>query len=212
MTAVSAGQEARINEALRRLGDEFRLGMVPEEEYRKRRRLLLESWGERDVTTVPGTMRTRPAPAPAPAAKTATSPAHRRLGTGFAVLVLLAAGAYAALQFGRPARAPDVQSAAAAVVVRSAQLGIVMRSADEFVSQNQWGQAETDAFLGQWRSLSADERVQARAEPAYRTLRHKLAQNIQAESQVADGGNPPAQTERIARLQQFAAELDAGDQ
>ena len=49
-----SGHEARINDALKTLGEEYRLGMVAAEEYRSRRRMLLESWGERDVMMAEG--------------------------------------------------------------------------------------------------------------------------------------------------------------
>ena len=49
--------EARINEALRQLGEEHRLGMVQPEEYKARRRLLIEAWNEKEVTTSPGSLR-----------------------------------------------------------------------------------------------------------------------------------------------------------
>jgi len=52
-----AGQEARINDALKQLGEEYRLGMVQGVEYRARRKLLVDSWGERDVTTAPRSLK-----------------------------------------------------------------------------------------------------------------------------------------------------------
>lgn len=208
MTAVSAGKEARINEALRRLGDEFRLGMVPEEEYRKRRRLLLESWGERDVTTAPGNLRNRRMQAAVAGNVAVKVQSRRPLWIGLAILT--AAVTYTALFSNGPKTPPNDSPVTA--TLRSPQLTALLRSADDFVEQNRWGEIETDAFLREWRSLSQEDRARARQEPAFRTLRHKLAQNIQAESQASSDQNDTAQTGRFERLQKFASELDADDQ
>lgn len=206
---MSSGHEARINEALRRLGEEFRLGMAPVEEYRARRRLLLESWGERDVTTVPGSLRNRSVTSAAAGAAQVRPRSRRSRWMVLAVFAAAVTLLYALLHFKRPAVAPDSQPPAAAV--RSLELVALTRAATDFVNQNRWGESEIDVFLRQWRLLSQTDRARARQEPAVRTLRHELAQNLQAESQTPGGEVDSAQAQRFARLQQFARELDADE-
>lgn len=60
----------RINLALQRLVDEFRLGVLSAEDYRVRRRAIFRTWGDRDVTTSPpdSLARTQPVAAASTAA------------------------------------------------------------------------------------------------------------------------------------------------
>jgi hypothetical protein len=91
-------RERRINEALKHLGEEFRRGLLDQQEYRVRRRRLVDSWSEHDVTTSPGTRNgatiTEPAlGAPAPSG----APGRNRrwlvaVLVALAVLILLAVG------------------------------------------------------------------------------------------------------------------------
>ncbi|MGH8441801.1 MAG: hypothetical protein ACRETF_02740, partial [Nevskiaceae bacterium] len=68
---------------------------------------------------------------------------------------------------------------------------------------------QVEAVLVPWRSLSPEDRVRAREEPAIRTLRFKLDQNIQAESQLVAPDAPPEDRQRLDLLTRFAQELDA---
>src|SRR5688572_25706096 len=110
--------EARINDALKQLGEEFRLGMVQPEEYRSRRRLLLESWHERDVTTSPGSLRSLPPhiPAKGPVAAAPVAAPVRKFPTlvviGIAVAAAFAVSAYLTFR-SKPAPVPSVAPEAA---------------------------------------------------------------------------------------------------
>lgn len=214
-------QESRLNDALRHLGEEFRLGMVSAEEYRTRRRLLLESWGERDITTSPGVDRAvsaataKPASAGSATGAKALAPAKVQFGwTLGAVLVLaLAGGAYFLLASPRPTPAGAAQIASAkAAPIRSAGIIALAQAATEFLDRNRWEAVDLDAFSQQWRALPEAERHVARQEPAIRSLRHELEQNIRAETQAlgqALGADAEAgQRGRLDGLLQFAKELD----
>jgi hypothetical protein len=220
-----ASQENRLNDALRHLGEEFRLGMVSPEEYRARRRLLLESWGERDVTTSPsslkrGTGTTAPNPAPlhsfATPAGTKAAPAARAplgwmLGMVLLLALALAGGAYWLQTPPRPAPAGAAQIAITKPPpARSAGVIALAQSATEFLDRNRWEAADLDAFSQQWRALPAAERHAARHEPAIRSLRHELEQNIRAETLALSANAQPdaEQQGRLNGLLQFARELD----
>jgi hypothetical protein len=210
--------EARINDALKQLGEEFRLGMVQPEEYRSRRRLLLESWNERDVTTSPGSLRSLPphVPAKGPAAATpAAAPSGKfpkLVVIGIVVAGVFAASAYltfrskpAPVQAGTPAAAP----AAPALPPASPEMLAVRKAAEDFLLANAWEQGPVDALLEQWRQLSSEDRARAREEPALRTLRFKLGQNLEAEAQLVGPDAPPEDRQRLELLTRFAQELDA---
>ncbi|MGH8704795.1 MAG: hypothetical protein ACREUO_05155, partial [Burkholderiales bacterium] len=66
-----------------------------------------------------------------------------------------------------------------------------------------------EALVVQWRQLSPEDRARAREEPAVRTLRFKLDQNIQAESQLVAPEALPEERQRLDMLTRFAEELDA---
>lgn len=216
MDAATAAHEARINEALRALGDEYRLGMVAPEEFRQRRRALLATWGERDVTTSPGSLRTaelptsqipvtRPGPAQvrAPAAKG---------GNGLlvvAVVLGLAAAGFAAWKFMRPARPAAPAQATPAAAQLPPQVAGFASAADRFLARNDWESSSIEPLLAVWRTLPAELRARARTEPSFRTLRHALDQNIQAEAQLVAPDAAPEQRQRLDLLTRFAQELDA---
>lgn len=214
-----SSHEARINDALKQLGEEFRLGMVAVEEYRARRRRLFETWGERDVTTSPGSMKSLPATAQLPvtrpnqskAASQAPPPAARPGG-----LLLVAAIAVAGLLltvvgyfvfFHHPAGPEATAAAAPAVAPASPEVLAIKRAADEFLARNAWDPEPIAAFLQQWQPLSPDDRARALQEPSLRTLRYELDQNLQAESQLVAADAPPEQRRRLDALKGFAQEL-----
>ncbi|HUR40807.1 MAG TPA: hypothetical protein VM240_06515 [Verrucomicrobiae bacterium] len=205
-----SGHEARINEALKQLGEEFRLGMVQAEEYRARRRLLLESWGERDATTSPGSLRARASTtlthehAPRSAA-----PAPPRKGVAIAVGVLLAAmitGAGYLLLRRPPPAAPAVAPTPVAPAL-SVPAVAARKAADEFLAANVWEAAAIEGFLSHWRNLSADDRAMVSEQPSLRTLRYELTRNIEAETQLVGPDATPEQRQRLATLESFAREL-----
>jgi len=208
--------EARINDALRQLGEEFRLGMVQPEEYRSRRRLLIESWHERDVTTSPGSLRAHGLSTMPPGKKTAVPAVAPGKNTpkliliGIAVVVGIVVSAW--LTFG-PSKAPIEAAPAVATPPppppASPQVLAARKAAEDFLLANAWEQAQVDALLEQWRQLSADDRARAREEPAVRTLRFKLDQNIQAEAQLVAPDAPAEDRRRLDLLTRFAQELDA---
>ena len=203
--------EARINDALKQLGEEFRLGMVQPEEYRARRRLLLESWHERDVTTSPGSLKGSKLPPRAPPTQRAAAPSPDRntpklVLIGLAVTIGIVASAY--LTFA-PKKA---EVAAPPVVVEPPPSAAVMaarKAAEDFLTVNAWEAAPVEALLEQWRLLSPADRARAREEPAIRTLRYKLDQNIQAESQLVSPEASPEDRQRLDLLTRLAQELDA---
>ena len=204
-----SSHEARINDALKQLGEEFRLGMVQAEEYRSRRRLLLESWGEIDATTSPGSLRVKTATTPN-RAKPGTAPAPAAATRSIvpvvvvAALVVLAIAGFLLLKpKAQPAGAGEVAPAEAL----SPQVLAVRKAADDFVAVNVWDAAAVEAFLQQWRTLDAADRARADEQPALRTLRYKLDQNIQAESQLVAPDAPPEERQRLTLLEGFAREL-----
>ncbi|MGQ0587125.1 MAG: hypothetical protein ACT4PK_07980 [Gammaproteobacteria bacterium] len=204
--------EARINDALKTLGEEFRLGMVQPEEYRGRRRLLLESWYEKEVTTSPGTVRSAGFSTIPPGKKKVLpiSGGPKLALLGAAVVAGIVASAW--FTFGpRQAAEPSVPPAAAqpALAPASPQVLVARKAAEDFLAGNAWEQPQVDAVLAHWRLLSAEDRARAREEPAFRTLRFKLDQNIQAESQLVAPDAPTEDRQRLDLLTRFAEELDA---
>ena len=209
--------EARINDALKQLGEEFRLGMVQAVEYRARRRRLMESWNERDVTTSPGSLRAHGLSTLPPGKKEAIAPAPSPNNTpkliliGIAVAAGIAISAYftfGSKQAPMAASAPPAE-AAPAPPPASPQVLAARKAAEDFLLVNAWEQAPVEQLLTQWRLLSAEDRTRAREEPALRTLRFKLDQNIQAESQLVAPDAPPEDRARLDLLTRFAGELDA---
>ncbi len=201
--------EARINDALRQLGEEYRLGMVQPEEYRARRRMLLESWNERDVTTSPGSLKSKLPPLLPPNQRAAVQADNKNMPKliviGLAVLVAIAASAY--LTFG-PKKAAVAPAAVPATAPPSAAVLAARKAAEDFLALNAWEAAQVELVLQQWRALSPEDRVRAREEPAIRTLRYQLDQNIQAESQLVAPDASPEDRQRLDLLARFAEELD----
>jgi hypothetical protein len=204
--------EGRINDALRQLGEEHRLGMIQPEEYRSRRRMLVESWHEKEVTTSPGSLRAAGFSTIPPGKKKAI-PAARKSNTPVIIVVALVVLVAIAIS-GYLTFAPrQTQGAAPAVLPPpeplSAQVLAARKAAEDFLAANAWEAAPIEALLVQWRQLSPADRARAREEAAVRTLRYKLDQNMQAESQLVAPDAPPEQRERLDLLTRFAEELDA---
>jgi hypothetical protein len=203
--------EARINDALRQLGEELRLGMIQSEEYRARRRLLFEAWNELEVTTSPGSLRKAgfctipPGQKRAiPAGSPVTSP--RLIVIIAAVVAAIAVSAWLTFAPGKPeAEAPAAGPPPAPL---SDAVLATRKAADEFMAANDWDAAPIERLLAHWRQLSPEDRAQAREQPAIRTLRFKLDQNIQAESQLVAPDAPPEDRQRLDLLTRFAEELD----
>lgn len=208
-----SGHEARINDALKQLGEEFRLGMVQAEEYKSRRRLLLESWNERDATTSPGSLRTRTATTAQniPAARTpvAAGPATGRKSPVAAFvaigLVVLAVGGWFAWTTTGGAR--PAAPVAPTVEPLSAEVAAVVKAADDFLAANAWDAGAIEVFLARWRTLPPGQKAKAGEQPSLRTLRYKLDQNIEAERLLVGADVPPEARERLALLEGFAREL-----
>lgn len=218
MTGQTTGHhEARINDALKQLGEEFRLGMVKAEEYRARRRAIVESWGEVDATTSPGSLRrTVPGAGSArPAGVAAAAPAVAKkpgvLVIAAIAIAVLGAGAYFVLKSAArpPAMAPVPGAAPKALSPGVVAIG---KAADAFVAANSFERQAIDAFVAQWQALSDADRAQALQEPPLRTLRYKLDQNIQAESQLVAPDAPPEARARLTLLEDFARSLGGGGQ
>lgn len=222
-----SGHEARINDALKSLGEEYRLGMVALEEYRSRRRMLLESWGERDATTAPGsnamrgiaTTSTNPAPAsrlrsaaPSPTS-VADAPAAEKRNPAFLIAAITAAlvavaGTWYVMSHRAAAPAThSMRSAAPAAAPLGEAAVAIKQSADEFLARNSWDPAPIDAFLVQWTALTPEDRALALEEPSLRTLRYELEQNLTAETQLVAPDAPAEQRVRLDALTRFKQQL-----
>ena len=202
--------EARINDALMRLGEEFRLGMIQADEYRSRRRGLLESWYEKEVTTSPGTLRSAGYSTIPPGEKKAIAPAGIPKGALIGAVVVVGIVASGWLMFAQK-KAPEGAAEAMPAPVQapaSPQVLAARKAAEDFLAANAWDPAQIEAVLVSWRLLSPEDRVRAREEPAIRTLRFKLDQNLQAESQLVAPDAPPEDRQRLDLLTRFAQELD----
>jgi hypothetical protein len=203
--------EARINDALRQLGEEFRLGMVQAEEYRSRRRLLIDAWNEKEVTTSPGSLRAAGFGTLPPGRKRAfgsrvpTSTAKLVLG-GLAVVVAIIVSAW--LTFGGRGAGGAKEALPPAAAPLSEPVLAARKAAEDFLAANDWESAAIEAVLERWRGLSAEDRARARELPAVRTLRFKLDQNMQAEAQLVAPDAPPEERQRLDLLTRFAEELD----
>ena len=205
--------EARINDALKQLGEEHRLGMVQAQEYRARRRMLIEAWHEQEVTTSPGSLRSVGLSTLPPGQRKAFPGAMPQARTKLAlvaVAVVVAIALSAWLTFGGRSQtaAPAADLPPPPPPLSEGVLG-VRKAAEDFLAANAWEAAAIDALLAQWRQLSPEDRVQAREQPSVRTLRFKLDQNIQAESQLVAPDAPPEERQRLDLLTRFAEELDA---
>lgn len=207
-----SGHEARINDALKQLGEEFRLGMVQVAEYRSRRKAIVESWGERDVTTSPRSLKsaTATAPSPRPRAAAAVPPPRKSsmplLIAGLGLLALAGGGWFMFAKSSSPASGSPKTAAAPL----SPQALEARKSADEFVARNVWDAASIQAFVAQWRALSPEDRARVGDEPALRTLRYRLDQNIQAEMQLITPDTKAAERAQLTLLQDFSRAL-SGD-
>jgi hypothetical protein len=204
-----SSHEARINDALKQLGEEFRLGMVQAEEYRARRRALIESWGEIEATTSPGSLRAKTATTPQSAGRAAAAEAPARskslvpLAIVAAIVIAVVAGYFALKPPAPPAGAvPGAEQPGAEVLA-------ARKAADDFLAANAWDDAGVGRFLEVWRTLGPADRARALEEPSLRTLRYRLQQNIQAESQVVAPDATPEERQRLVALERFARELGA---
>ena len=204
-----SGHEARINNALTTLGEEFRLGMVAAEEYRTRRRMLFESWNERDVTTSPGSLKsmsTSTGPGTATNRTAIVPPPPRNSAPVVVVavvaLAIVAAGAWFVLSH----RAATARAATAAVPA-NAEVQAIKKVTDEFLARNNWDPEPVETFLALWGALSEADRARALEEPSLRTMRYEIKQNLQAESQLVAADAPPGQRRRLDVLTRFAREL-----
>ena len=204
--------EARINDALRQLGEEYRLGMIQADEFRSRRRLLFEAWYETEVTTSPGSLRAAGFGTIPPGKKKAL-PGGTRTNTPKLVLVGLAVAVGIAVSAWFTFGSRSADTASAPVVQPQAppspQVLAARKAAEDFLAANVWEPGQVEAMLARWRQLSPEDRARAREEPAVRTLRFKLDQNIQAESQLVAPDAPPEERQRLDMLTRFAEELDA---
>ena len=204
--------EARINDALRQLGEEYRLGMIQAEEYRARRRLLFEAWNELEVTTSPGSLRKAGFGTIPPGQKRAIAGASpfaqpQVLLAAAAVVVGIVVSGWFIFAPGKGGDAPDV-ALPPPVQLSEAVVG-ARKAAEDFLAVNAWETAPIEALMALWRQLSPEDRAQAREQPAVRTLRFKLDQNIQAESQLVAPDASPEDRQRLDLLTRFAQELDA---
>lgn len=208
-----SSHEARINDALKQLGEEFRLGMVQAAEYRARRRALIESWGEIEATTSPGSLRSKTATTPNRTGSAPAAPAPARSASLAPVIIIVVAllGAAVAAYFALKPRAPAAPSTAApAAEPLAPQVEAAVKAADEFLAANAWDEAGIGRFLEQWRALGPEDRARAAEQPSLRTLRYKLEQNVKAETQVVAPDAPPEERQRLLLLEGFARELGGG--
>ena len=206
------GHEARINDALKQLGEEFRLGMVQVAEYRSRRKMLVDSWGELEATTAPRSLQSRTTTAPVTRARgTAPAPAATKKSPMPIVIaaiatVALGVGAWLVLRpSANPHPAPVPQGPAA--VPLSAAAAATSKAADEFLARNSWDAASIQSFLAQWQALSPAERERLVDEPSLRSLRSRLDQNIQAEMQLITTDTKPEERAQLTLLQDFSRAL-----
>lgn len=203
-----ANPEARTNAALKRLGEEFRLGMIPAAEYRARRRQVLESWAERETTTSPGiTQRnaTRPGDPAAP-----TPPTRARwMPIAAAAVLLLAAGTGVLLFLKGPSPRASMP-AAPPPAARSPAVAVVTATAERLLAEKRWAEADLAFFLDRWRALSSEERRLAWREPAVRSLRHEAQQAIFALEAVAPAAGS-AEDAQLQRVLDLVRQLDQQD-
>lgn len=202
--------EARINDALRQLGEEHRLGMIQPDEYRSRRRLLFEAWYETEVTTSPGSLRAAGFGTIPPGKKRAIpgpSGTPKLVLIGLAVVVGIAVSAW--FTFGSRSGGTESVPAVEPQAPPSPQVLAARKAAEDFLAANAWEATAVEVLLSQWRQLSPEDRARAREEPAVRTLRFKLDQNIQAESQLVAPDASPEERQQLDMLTRFAEELDA---
>ena len=206
---LNSGHEARINDALKQLGEEFRLGMVQVAEYRSRRKMLVESWGELEATTAPRSLQGRTATAPAARRRAVPVPAPEKSPVPIVIAVIaavvLGVGGWLAL---RPGAKPQNSAAQGPVMApMSAAAAAVDKSADEFLARNVWDAASIQAFEAQWRALAPADRDRVIDEPSLRTLRSRLDQNIQAEMQLITPETKPEERAQLTLLQDFSRAL-----
>ena len=197
--------EARINDALRQLVEEYRLGMVQPDEYRTRRRYLIDAWGEKEVTTSPGSLRT--ADFPALSAKKAGTPLSMGAMVAIGIGIAAAMGGSAWFTF-HPGKAAEEALPPPPAPLSDPVLA-VRKAAEEFLANNAWEPDAIEGMRAKWRVLSAEDRAVAREQPAIRTLRYKVDQNVQAEALLVSPDAPPEDRQRLDLLTRFLEELDA---
>lgn len=83
--------ERQTNRGLQSLGDAYQRGQIDCEQYRARRRLLLQGIGERRAVTQPNTVRA-PLAVPTPAAAPPKAGRGRRRATGVFICAMIALG------------------------------------------------------------------------------------------------------------------------
>lgn len=195
--------EGRINDALRQLGEEHRLGMIKTEEFRSRRRALLESWGDRDATTSPGSSSrstTQTNPAIAARSVVVAEPTTNKATWVLGAIALVVGIGGAGWHLLRSKPAGIAASIASTVAPRSEELLAVMREATAFRVRNRWESEDTDAFIALWRTLPPADRQRAQQEPSLQSLRYELEQNIRAERQANEVNPSPEGQQRLDRL------------
>lgn len=204
--------EARINDALKQLGEEFRLGMVQVAEYRARRKAIIDGWGEHEVTTAPRRSQTATGQAPRPRPVAPPSPPRKSrtplIIAGAALIALVAVGWFV---LGRSS-APRGSASQPGAEPLSESAMAVRAAADEFVARNVWDRESIQAFLAQWQALSPPDRARLQQESAMRTLRYRLDQNIQAEMQLITPDTKPEQRTQLTLLQDFSRALAGNGQ
>lgn len=201
--------ESRINEALRQLVEEHRLGMVQTEEYRARRRLLIDAWSEKEVTTSPGSLRAAGFPPDLARGKGGGPGMGKGVMVAIGIAVAVAVGFSAWLTF-KPGKEGGVDEALPPPPAPlSEDVLAVRKAAEEFLATNSWDAEAVEAVRAKWRALSPEDRAVAREQPAIRTLRYKVDQNVQAESLLVAPEAPPEERQRLDLLTRFLEELDA---
>jgi hypothetical protein len=185
--------------------------MVQLAEYRSRRKMLVDSWGERDVTTSPRSLRvattaTGPASRARPGAAAPPAPSKSSMPLVIAGLAVIALGGGGWFLFSR-ASAPPPGATQPAAAPMSGQALAVRTAADEFVARNVWDAASIQTFIRQWQALSPQDRARLADEPAMRSLRYRLDQNIQAEMQLITPDTKPEDRAQLNLLQEFSRAL-----
>lgn len=180
----------QINLALRRLDLGRRNGDISRDQFRARRRDLLLSMDERNITTAPGFLHAPSADplealsaAEARAVPKAAEPARSRRGTlaAVTVAVLLGLAAGAAWLIWNGARKPAAQSPAspttAASVGMNADAAPALAIAARLSSSN-WTTADLEAFAADWTRLPAEQQLAVRDDAAVWLLRSEINRRL----------------------------------
>ena len=175
-----------INDDLRMLGDDYRLGRIAREEYRHRRRRLLRPVDTTSRTArkplIPRFRRKRRSMSRCWRPRTGLQEMIARLGS-MTTGRRLAAFGMAALLFALLAfwllHDPDGTSS---TTISSAEAGSGETAALErwrhrFVDNNRWDAPSIEAFLQTWRAADAGTRKMAEERPAIARLREQITYN-----------------------------------